>query len=85
MSEVEEQAEPKLSLEMQYRMAFCDAQVQIAKLNYQNAELRMVVADKIAALESDRLTREQDEIAGLVNTSFWRYDFEQKKFVKRGA
>lgn len=74
---------PTLPLEVQQRLRIHALEVKTCRLTYANAELALKVADKEAALESIRLTNERDELAGLVNTNEWRYDFDAEKFVPR--
>lgn len=74
---------PSIPLELRLQLRVHALEVQVCKLTFANAELQLKVADKEAAIESDRLTMERDNLAAALNTPEWRYDFDEGRFVSR--
>lgn len=79
----DEKKPPTLPLELRLQLRVHALEVENCKLIYSNAELVFKVADKVAALESERLTRDRDQLAAAINTDEWRYDFDEGRFVAR--
>lgn len=76
-------APPRIPADLQTRVDLHHVKTRNLELEFKIAELQLQLADRAAALASIELTKEREELAVLLNTTDWYYDFDAHRFVSR--
>lgn len=76
---------PQIPAEIAQQIAWHRDKVRICELEFQIGELQLQLADERAARRSLELTLEREQLAAMLNTSEWRFDFDRYEYVRRTA